>query len=104
MKFILPGINMVNINEPTEAAKVFHSEPKYPKRFNSPLMDYTTEKQGRSQRGVFFLNGHEWYKHRNVISKRILRPKEVADYVPVFNEIIDDFIPRPATTKRGGSF
>ena len=93
VKFDLPGINMVNIYEPAEAAKLFRSEPKYPKRFNSPLIDYYREAR-KKPAGVFFLNDHEWYKHRNVISKRILRPKEVADYVPVFNEIIDDFIPR----------
>ena len=93
VKFNLPGVNNVNIFEPSEAEKVFRSEPKYPKRFNWPLMDFYRENR-KKPAGVFFLNDHEWYKHRNVISKRILRPKEVADYVPVFNEIIDDFIPR----------
>ena len=41
---------------------------------------------------VFFADGEEWYKLRSVLSRRMLRPKEVADFTPGFNRIIGDFI------------
>ena len=43
---------------------------------------------------VFFADGEEWYKLRSVLSKRMLRTKEAADYTPDFNKIISDFIHR----------
>ena len=43
---------------------------------------------------VFLADGGEWYKLRSVLSKRMLRPKEVADYTPVFNKIIGNFTHR----------
>ena len=42
----------------------------------------------------FFADGEEWYKLRSVLSKRMLRPKEAADYTPDFNKINSDFIHR----------
>ena len=41
---------------------------------------------------VFFADGEEWYKLRSVLSRRMLRRKEVADFTPGFNKIIGDFI------------
>ena len=88
-----PGIDMVVIADPEDVGKVLRAEAKYPKRFDSPILDFYRETHKKIP-GVFFANGKEWHKHRSVISKRMLRPKEVADYVPVLNEIITDFIAR----------
>ena len=89
----LPGVKIISIAEPADVAKLLRSEPKYPQRLKFPIFDYYREKRKKIP-GVFFGDGEEWYKMRSVLSKRMLRPKEVADYAPGFNEIVTDFIHR----------
>ena len=94
----LPGRTIVSVADPADVAKVLRSEPKYPKRVTIPVLEYYREKPQKIP-GVFFADGPEWYKHRSVLSKRMLRPKEVADYASGFNEIITDFIHRLRTVR-----
>lgn len=88
-----PGIEIVPIADPEDVEKVFRSDGKYPRRFDNHVMDFYRETRKKIP-GLFFGNGKEWYKHRSVISKRILLPKEMAQYVPKLNAIVDDFILR----------
>ena len=94
----IPGATIISLSDPADVAKVLRSEPKYPQRRQFPVLDYYREKRQKIP-GVFFLDGPEWYKHRSVLSKRMLRPKEVADYASGFNEIITDFIHRLRTVR-----
>ena len=93
-----PGMTTVAVADPADVAKVLRAEPKYPRRVNFPVLDYYREKR-RKIPGVFFADGPEWYKYRSVLSKRMLPPKEVADYASPFNEIITDFIHRLRTVR-----
>ena len=94
----IPGATIISLSDPADVAKVLRSEPKYPQRRQFPVLDYYREKRQKIP-GVFFLDGPEWYKHRSVLSKRMLRPKEVADYASGFNQIITDFIHRLRTVR-----
>ena len=94
----IPGQTVVSVADPADVAKVLRSEAKYPKRVSIPVLEYYREKRQKI-RGVFFADGPEWYKHRSVLSKRMLRPKEVAEYASGFNEIITDFIHRLRTVR-----
>ena len=89
----LPGMKAVQLANPCDVAKVLRSEPKYPRRFGLPIFDFYLEKRKKIP-GVFFANDSDWYKYRSVLSKRMLRPKEVAEYASPFNEIVTDFIER----------
>ena len=89
----IPGLKVVAITDPADVAKLLRSEPKYPQRLEFPILDYYREKRKKIP-GVFFADGEEWHKMRSVLSKRMLRPKEVAEYAPDFNAIITDFIHR----------
>lgn len=89
----IPGVKAVQLADPVDVVTVFRNEPKYPKRFNSPIFNYYREKRKRKP-GVFFADGAEWYTYRSVTSKRMLRPKEVADYAASFNEIVTAFCER----------
>ena len=94
----LPGQTVVSVADPADVAKVLRSEPKYPKRVSIPVLEYYRQKRQKIP-GVFFADGPEWYKHRSVLSKRMLPPKEVAYYASGFNEIISDFIHRLRTVR-----
>ena len=94
----LPGVTIISLSDPADVAKVLRSEPKYPQRRQFPVLDYYREKRQKVP-GVFFLDGPEWYKHRSVLSKRMLRPKQVTDYASAFNEIVTDFIHRLRTVR-----
>ena len=89
----LPGMKAVQLANPCDVAKVLRSEPKYPRRFSLPIFDIYLKKRKRIP-GVFLANDSDWYKYRRVWSKRMLRPKEVAEYASPFNEIVTDFIER----------
>ena len=93
LRIQFPGMQMVPIADPADVEKVLRSDGKYPRRFDSPVLNFYRETRKKTP-GVFFENGEEWYKHRSVISKRILRPKEMAQYVPELNAIVDDFVSR----------
>ena len=93
-----PGMTVVSLADPADVAKVLRAESKYPKRISIPVLEYYREKRQKIP-GVFFADGPEWYKHRSVLSKRMLRPKVVADYASAFNEIITDFIHRLRTVR-----
>ena len=88
-----PGMEVVSIADPGDVAKLLRSEPKYPQRLEDAILDYYPEKRKKIP-GVFFADGEEWYKLRSALSKRMLRPKEVADFAPSFNVIVTDFIHR----------
>ncbi|XP_068709768.1 25-hydroxyvitamin D-1 alpha hydroxylase, mitochondrial-like [Montipora foliosa] len=92
------GNAVVQLADPSDVAKVMRAESKYPERFRFPAIDYYREKRQKTA-GIFFADGPEWYRHRSVLSKRMLRPKQVADYAAEFNEIITDFIHRLRTIR-----
>ena len=94
----LPGLTVVSVSDPADVAKVLRAESKYPKRVSIPVLEYYRDKRQQIP-GVFFADGPEWYKYRSVLSKRMLRPKEVADYASGFNEIVTDFIHRLRTVR-----
>ena len=72
---------------------LFRMESKLPNRGGLVVQQYYKKKTGKPP-GLIFANGWDWYKSRHAVSKRILPPKEVADYIPALSEITDDFIER----------
>ena len=57
------------------------SDPKYPERLDFPSLNFYGEKRKKIPGFFFFFaDGEEWYKLRSVLRKRMLRPKEVANY------------------------
>ena len=41
-----------------------------------------------------FRQGEEWYRHRTVLIKKTLRPKEVQEYCGAMSTVADDFMHR----------
>ena len=90
----IPDVKAVQLSDPADVETVLRNEPKYPERFRSPIFDYYREKR-KKKPGVFFANGTVWHNYRSVISRRMLRPTEVANhYSSPFNEIVSAFCDR----------
>ena len=89
----IPDFRAVQLSDPADVETVLRNEPKYPQRFRSPIFDYYRERRKKNP-GVFFANGTVWHNYRSVMSKRMLRPVEVADYSSAFNEIVSAFCER----------
>ena len=89
----------VHIADPKDVELVLRSESSYPKKVPSfPLFEYFWQKYNRPP-GVFFLNDLEWYKHRSVLSKRMLVPRFLYHYTPDMNNIASEFVARLKTLR-----
>ena len=89
----LRPVGNVKVANAADVATVLRSEGHTPVRPDSPVREYYREKT-KKPAGLFFGNGPDWYKHRRLVSKRMLRPKSVAQYEPDFNEIVTQFVLR----------
>lgn len=83
----------VNLASPLLLEQVMRQEGKNPTRDKMELW-----KEHRMQHGVaygpFTSDGHEWYKLRQALNQRMLKPAEAALYTDALNEVVDDFLVR----------
>lgn len=81
------------IADPADVAAVIRAEPKYPKRFKNPLFDDFYQRHAKDP-GVFFLNDAKWQKQKRIISKKMLRPPQINQYIPRINDVATEMITR----------
>ena len=77
--------------DPLDVAAVFRAESKYPRRFKAPIIDDFYSRTLKEP-GVFFLNGEKWQKHKQIMSKKMLRPPEINQYIPRINDIASEMV------------
>ena len=58
-----------------------------------PVFDYFY-KQRSKEPGVFFLNGEKWQKHKRIMSRKMLRPPDINQYIPKINDIASEMVER----------
>ncbi|XP_003784995.1 sterol 26-hydroxylase, mitochondrial [Otolemur garnettii] len=73
--------------------QVMRQEVKYPMRNDMDLWKEHRDLQGLAY-GPFTTEGHHWYKLRQALNQRLLKPAEAALYTDVLNEVVDDFMAR----------
>ncbi|XP_070540683.1 cytochrome P450 10-like [Ptychodera flava] len=84
-------ISGVVVADPSATEAVVRAEGKYPRRLPlEPWLLY--RKMGGYSLGVFLAEGEDWQRHRSVLLKPLLRPKEVASHTDTLNEVSDDLI------------
>ena len=77
--------------DPADVATVFRAESKYPERFEAPIVKDFRSRRSK-EAGIFFLNGPKWHKHKSILSKKMLRPPEINQYIPRINDIASEMV------------
>nr|XP_028599663.1 cholesterol side-chain cleavage enzyme, mitochondrial [Podarcis muralis] len=86
----------VNIIDPEDAALLFKAEGVYPERFMVP--PWTAYRDFRNKAyGVLLKSGESWRHDRLVINREALSLKMTDHFVPLLNEVGEDFVRRVHT-------
>ncbi|CAH1797213.1 unnamed protein product [Owenia fusiformis] len=85
----------VVVTDPLEYSKLMRHEAnvKYPHRIEMEPLAHYRRVRGLSL-GLVSAQGEEWYKYRKVVNKKMLRPKEVMEYIPGMDEVATEFSQR----------
>ncbi|XP_043360718.1 sterol 26-hydroxylase, mitochondrial isoform X2 [Dermochelys coriacea] len=90
----------VNIGSPEILEQLLRQEEKYPVR-----SDMTLWKEHRDTRqlsyGLFTEEGERWYRLRQVLNQRMLKPSEAMLYTGAINEVVSDLIVRLQVERAG---
>nr|XP_019934261.1 PREDICTED: cholesterol side-chain cleavage enzyme, mitochondrial [Paralichthys olivaceus] len=83
----------VNIINPEDAAILFKAEGHYPKRLK--VEAWTAYRDHRNRKyGVLLKNGEDWRSNRVVLNKEVISPKIIENFVPLLDEVGQDFVAR----------
>ncbi|KAG7523036.1 cholesterol side-chain cleavage enzyme, mitochondrial [Solea senegalensis] len=83
----------VNIINPEDAAIVFRAEGHYPRRLQ--VEPWTAYREYRNRKcGVLLKNGEDWRSNRVVLNKEVISPKMLENFVPLLDEVGQDFVAR----------
>ncbi|XP_058469399.1 sterol 26-hydroxylase, mitochondrial-like [Solea solea] len=87
------GFKSVSVNTPQLLEEVMRHDDKFPCRGDMSLW-----KDYRDMRGVgygpFTVEGEQWQNLRSTLNKRMLHPKDSAQYGGTINDVVTDFIKR----------
>ncbi|XP_068169889.1 cholesterol side-chain cleavage enzyme, mitochondrial [Antennarius striatus] len=83
----------VNIINPEDAAILFKAEGRYPKRLK--VEPWTAYRDYRNRKyGVLLKNEEDWKCNRVVLNKEVISPKMLENFVPLLDEVGEDFVAR----------
>ncbi|XP_032493862.1 sterol 26-hydroxylase, mitochondrial isoform X1 [Phocoena sinus] len=83
----------VNLASAPLLEQVMRQEGKYPVRNDMELWREHRDQQGLTY-GPFTTQGQQWYRLRQALNQRLLKPAEAALYTDALNEVIEDFMTR----------
>ncbi|XP_020659476.3 cholesterol side-chain cleavage enzyme, mitochondrial isoform X1 [Pogona vitticeps] len=89
----LGSYDNVNIIDPEDAAALFKAEGLYPERFMVPPWKAYRDFRSKPY-GVLLKSGEAWRQDRLVLNKEALSLKVLDNFVPLLNEVGEDFIKR----------
>ncbi|XP_040913325.1 sterol 26-hydroxylase, mitochondrial [Toxotes jaculatrix] len=87
------GLKAVSVNTPNLLEEVLRNDEKFPCRGDMSLWKDYRDMKGYGY-GPFTEEGEKWYNLRVMLNKRMLHPKESAQYDGVVNDVVTDFTKR----------
>ncbi|KAJ8302497.1 hypothetical protein KUTeg_018893 [Tegillarca granosa] len=82
---------MIFLFDPDDIQQVCRSDSRNEYRPELPLMTCYAKEKG-IETGLAFKNGEEWHTLRKIIQEKLLKPKSVVKYIPMIEEIADEFV------------
>ncbi|CAB0016420.1 unnamed protein product [Nesidiocoris tenuis] len=87
------SVSAVFVSNPSIIRKIFLVEGKYPRHFVPKAWTLYNELHN-CKRGLFFMEGDEWYKWRKLMNKYFLSPSTLDDLKNVHEGIVEGFVKR----------
>ncbi|KAM4558152.1 sterol 26-hydroxylase, mitochondrial [Odontesthes bonariensis] len=87
------GLKSVSVNTPELLEELMRKDEKFPSRGDMSLWTEYRDMRGFGY-GPFTEEGERWYNLRVVLNKRMLHPKDSAQYTGIINEVVTDFTKR----------
>ncbi|XP_071396574.1 sterol 26-hydroxylase, mitochondrial [Centroberyx affinis] len=87
------GLKSVCVNSAKLLEEVLRKDEKFPSRGDMSLWTEYRDMRGLGY-GPFTEEGEKWYNLRTMLNKRMLNPKDSAQYGDVINEVVTDLINR----------
>ncbi|XP_015232479.1 PREDICTED: sterol 26-hydroxylase, mitochondrial-like [Cyprinodon variegatus] len=87
------GLKTVSVNTPQLLEELMRKDEKFPSRGDMSLWTEYRDMRGFGY-GPFTEEGERWYNLRAVLNKRMLHPRDSAQYSGVINEVVTDFTKR----------
>ncbi|KAG2471330.1 cholesterol side-chain cleavage enzyme, mitochondrial [Polypterus senegalus] len=83
----------VNIIQPEDGAILFKAEGRHPKRLK--VEAWTAYRDYRNRKyGVLLKSGEDWRVNRVILNKEVISPKVLGNFVPLLDEVSQDFVAR----------
>uniref|UniRef100_A0A7N8X970 Cytochrome P450, family 27, subfamily A, polypeptide 1, gene 2 n=1 Tax=Mastacembelus armatus TaxID=205130 RepID=A0A7N8X970_9TELE len=87
------GLKSVSVNTPDLLEELLRNDEKFPCRGDMSLWKEYRDMKGVGY-GPFTVEGEDWYNLRAMLNKRMLHPKDSAQYGRTINDVVTDFIKR----------
>ncbi|KAI3356539.1 hypothetical protein L3Q82_017743 [Scortum barcoo] len=87
------GLKSVSVNTPKLLEEIMRNDEKFPCRGDMSLWKEYRDMRGFGY-GPFTEEGKRWYNLRVVLNKRMLHPRDSAQYGGVINDVVTDFTNR----------
>ncbi|XP_044073940.1 sterol 26-hydroxylase, mitochondrial [Siniperca chuatsi] len=87
------GLKSVSVNTPKLLEELMRNDEKFPRRGDMSLWKEYRDMRGFGY-GPFTEEGEKWYNLRVVLNKRMLHPKDSAQYGDIISDVVTDFMKR----------
>ncbi|XP_004559199.3 sterol 26-hydroxylase, mitochondrial [Maylandia zebra] len=84
------GLRSISLSTPELLAELLRKDEKFPCRGDMSVWREYRDMRGFGY-GPFTEDGERWYKLRVVLNKRMLNPKDSAQYSGIINDVVKDF-------------